>query len=174
MLCETERICCRDIKEEDFYDIHSYASNIEVIKYMIWGPNSEDETEDFMEEAMKCITDRPRLKYDLVIIDKKLKKLVGGVAINVVSQSNRTGEIGYCINPKFWRNGYATEATKAIIEFGFKTLKLHRIQATCDVRNTGSTKVLQKCGLKREGIIREHILLRDGWRNSYLYSILED
>jgi RimJ/RimL family protein N-acetyltransferase len=69
--------------------------------------------------------------------------------------------------------GYATEVSKLLIEFGFETLNLHRIFATCDPRNVGSYKVLEKIGMTKEGRIREDLLLKDGWRDSLLYSILE-
>ncbi len=69
--------------------------------------------------------------------------------------------------------GYATEVSKLLIEFGFETLNLHRIFATCDLRNVGSYKVLEKIGMTKEGRIREDLLLKDGWRDSLLYSILE-
>ncbi|MGE7623855.1 GNAT family N-acetyltransferase [Viridibacillus sp. NPDC096237] len=60
-----------------------------------------------------------------------------------------------------------------LIEFGFGTLNLHRIFATCDPRNVGSSKVLKKIGMTKEGRIREDLLLKDGWRDSLLYSIIE-
>ncbi len=173
MLFETERIICRDFKNEDFDDIHSYGSSEEVVRYMAWGPNTEEDSRIFMNDSIKSISDTPRLRYELAIIDKQLDKFVGAIAIYIMSEENRIGEIGYSINPKYWNNGYATEASIAVIKYGFEELKLHRIQAICDVRNTGSFHVLEKSGMRREGKIREHILLRDGWRDSYMYSILE-
>jgi len=61
-----------------------------------------------------------------------------------------------------------------VITFGFDTLKLHRIYATCDPRNIGSSKVLEKVGMAKEGILRENMLMKDGvWRDSFLYSVLK-
>ncbi|MCJ7842418.1 GNAT family N-acetyltransferase [Lederbergia sp. NSJ-179] len=60
-----------------------------------------------------------------------------------------------------------------MIGFGFGELKLHRIYATCDQRNIGSARVLEKVGMIKGGRIREHLLIKDEWRDSYLYSILE-
>lgn len=61
-----------------------------------------------------------------------------------------------------------------MITFGFDTLKLHRIYATCDPRNIGSSKVLEKVGMAKEGILRENMLMKDGiWRDSFLYSVLK-
>ena len=61
-----------------------------------------------------------------------------------------------------------------MMTFGFETLKLHRIYATCDPRNIGSSKVLEKIGMSKEGILRENMLMKDGvWRDSLLYSMLK-
>lgn len=67
----------------------------------------------------------------------------------------------------------ATEAARLLIDFGFKELHLHRIYATCDPRNIASYKVMEKLGLTFEGRMRENLLIKDGWRDSLLYSILE-
>jgi RimJ/RimL family protein N-acetyltransferase len=82
--------------------------------------------------------------------------------------------IGYVINPRCWGRGYATEAAREMLRFGFGELELHRIEATCDVLNAASARVLEKIGMQREGLLREHMWLRDRWRSSYLYSILAD
>lgn len=71
------------------------------------------------------------------------------------------GDIGYWIGPDHWNKGYATEATRAVIAYGFDTLGLPRIQASCFVGNDASARVLQKAGMTEEGTLREH-LLKDG------------
>ncbi len=103
----------------------------------------------------------------------KKERLIGAGEINIRNFTNRQGEIGYIIHPDYWAKGYATEVSKLLIEFGFSTLNLHRIFATCDPRNLGSAKVFEKIGMTKEGKIRQDLLLRDGWRDSLLYSILK-
>lgn len=173
MLFETKRILCRNMKVCDFEDIHRYAQNEEVVKYMAWGPNTEEETQRFLDCSIEGSLKEPRLEYELAIIDKNTEEFVGGIALYILSKENRVAEIGYSIIPEYWGNGYASEATMGMIKFALETLKLHRIEGKCDVRNIGSAKVMEKAGMIREGRIREHILLRDGWRDSYLYSVLE-
>lgn len=68
--------------------------------------------------------------------------------------------------------GVATEAAAMIIEFGFNDLELHRIYANCAPENGSSQKVLEKLGMSFEGRMRENLLLKEGWRDSNLYSIL--
>ena len=67
------------------------------------------------------------------------------------SKKYKNAEVWYKIHPDFWRQGYATESLRAVIEYGFETLKLHRIEAGCAVNNLGSITVLEKAGMTREG-----------------------
>lgn len=60
-----------------------------------------------------------------------------------------------------------------LVNFGFKELNLHRIYATCDPRNGASAKVLEKIGMVKEGRLRENLLIKGGWRDSFVYGILE-
>jgi [ribosomal protein S5]-alanine N-acetyltransferase len=99
--------------------------------------------------------------------------LIGVGEVNIRDRSNRNGEIAYIINPDYWSSGYATEAANILIAFGFTELKLHRLFATCDPRNIGSSRVLEKVGMTKEGRIREELWIKDGWRDSLLFSILE-
>ena len=89
----------------------------------------------------------------------------------------RSGEKGSwttCCAGAAWGHGYATEAARAWIAFGFASLDKHGIQAYCDVQNAASARVLEQAGMRREGFLRQHLLVRCRWRDSYLYDILED
>ncbi|MDC1259516.1 GNAT family N-acetyltransferase [Flavobacteriaceae bacterium] len=67
----------------------------------------------------------------------------------------KRAEVWYKIHSDYWNKGYATESLKAIINFGFETLKLHRMEAGCAVDNKGSFTVLEKAGMVREGRLRQ-------------------
>ncbi|MBD7984292.1 GNAT family N-acetyltransferase [Sporosarcina sp. Sa2YVA2] len=93
--------------------------------------------------------------------------------INVRNNANRAGEIAYILNPDYWGMGLATEVANLLISFGFSQLNFHRLYATCDPRNCGSIRVLEKVGMTKEGRMREDLLIKDGWRDSLLYSLLD-
>lgn len=114
-----------------------------------------------------------RTRFVFAIIEKEHGEMIGAGEINIRDFQNREGEIGYIVNPDYWGKGIATETAKLLIEFGFCQLNLHRIFATCDPRNMASAKILKKIGMIQEGRIREDLLLETGWRDSFLYSILE-
>jgi ribosomal-protein-alanine N-acetyltransferase len=80
--------------------------------------------------------------------------------------------MGYLISPAAQGQGYATEAARALLDFGLAAGGLHRITATCDPENTGSVRVLEKIGMSREGHLHDHFLIRGTWRDRLLYARL--
>nr|WP_254924638.1 GNAT family protein [Paenibacillus odorifer] len=99
--------------------------------------------------------------------------LIGMIELNIRSHTDRSGEIGYIVHPDAWGQGVATAAARRMLKFGFEELQLHRIYATCDPRNSGSSKVLTKIGMTYEGRLRDALLIKDGWRDSLMFSMLE-
>ena len=170
---DSERITLRDIEEKDWVGVHKYASQTIVCKYQSWGPNTEEESRSFVKQLIEDAKIEPRSRFVFAVFDKKDNQMIGSGEINLRDFTNRIGEIAYIINPDYWGKGFATEAAKLLIEFGFKEIHLHRIYATCDPRNSGSIKVLEKIGMTLEGKMRENLLIKNEWRDSFLYSILE-
>ncbi|MCM3742571.1 GNAT family N-acetyltransferase [Sporosarcina luteola] len=169
----SERVILREMEENDWIDVHKYASQEKVCQYQPWGPNSEQESNDFVKQVLKDAGKDPRIRFVFAVIVKESGKMVGAGEINIRDFSNRVGEIAYIMNPQYWGKGFATEVAKLLIAHGFSDFHLHRIFATCDPRNIGSLKVLEKVGMIKEGRLREDLLIKDGWRDSLLYSILE-
>ncbi len=167
------RILLREMEERDFVDVHKYASQEKVCQYQPWGPNTEQETVEFVKEVLEDAKKEPRSRFTYAVILQESGEMIGAGELTIQDETNRVGEIGYILNPTYWGLGLATEAAKRLIEYGMNELKLHRIYATCDPRNTASSRVLEKVGMRKEGQIREHLLMKDGWRDSFLYSILE-
>lgn len=164
------RVMLRELEERDWVDVHAYASLTPVCKYQPWGPNSEEDSWEFVQQVLIDHKESPRSRYVFsMIVDEKI---VGSGEITIQDFIDRKGEIGYAVHPDYWGRGFATEAAKLLIAFGFSKLNLHRIFATSDPRNIGSVKVLEKAGMIREGTIREDLLMEDGWRDSHLYGIL--
>ena len=103
---------------------------------------------------------RPRTKYQLAVTLKSTDQLIGNCGVRLAEEGSQVGDIGYELSPGHWGRGYATEAARAIMAFGFETLHLHRIWAECIAENTRSARVLEKLGMQLEGRLREHTFLR--------------
>lgn len=155
---------------DDFDAMHRGTSNINVVRYMTWGPNSENETRKFLHHAIQTQIVKPRVEFQLGI--SLNNELIGGCDLNIHSIEHGEGEIGYLLDEPYWGKGYATEIAKRLIRWGFEEHGLHRVIARCDARNEGSFHVMEKCGMKREARLRENRKTRDGRRDTLIYSIL--
>jgi RimJ/RimL family protein N-acetyltransferase len=98
---------------------------------------------------------------------------MGLFGFKIGNEKYNRGEVWFKIHSDHWNKGFASESLKAVIDFGFDTLKLHRIEAGCAVANMGSIKVLEKAGMIREGRGRQLLPLKSGWSDNFEYSILE-
>ena len=136
--------------------VHEYASDLENTRYMVHLPNETvEETKAFLEQKEAEWQKEVPGSYEFAV-------LLGDVHIGAVCaylNENRTeAEIGWIINKKYWRKGYAVEAAKLLLEFCKKKLNIHRFIAVCDTENIGSYRVMEKLGMKRASV-------RDGRKN---------
>ena len=167
------RLVLRELEDADWKAVHEYSSDSEVVRYMSWGPNTEEEDKSFILRAIAYQREQPRRNYALAMVLKANDILIGGCGLHISNLDNREAWLGYCLNRHFWRYGYATEAAGALLAFGFEELNLHRIFATCDPANIASAHVMEKIGMQREGHLRQHMWEKGRWRDSLLYAVLE-
>ena len=149
---ETERLILRAFREDDFDAVHSYASVKENVTYMEWGPNSGDQTRAFINIAITKANESPCTNYQLAAILKATGKLIGACNFALAGDE---AEIGWILHRDYWKQGYGTEMGAALLDFGFSGLNLHRIVAHCDAENIASYRVMEKNGMRREGIFIE-------------------
>ncbi len=109
--------------------------------------------------------------YDLAIFNKK-GIFVGNVAVMEVSRGiSQTAFLGYKIFNNHWRQGYGKESVQAIIDIGFKDIKLHRLEAGIEPTNIRSIKLAKSLGMRREGIKKRSLFLRNEWVDLVMYSL---
>ncbi len=111
--------------------------------------------------------------YAFLIIRASDERLVGGLTVaNVRRGVAQAGSLGYWMGLPYVRNGYMTAAVRAIIPFAFGTLRLHRLEAACIPSNTGSMRLLENTGFRREGYAREYLCINGVWQDHLLYARL--
>jgi ribosomal-protein-alanine N-acetyltransferase len=113
----------------------------------------------------------PRSDYYLAITVGEDEHLIGVARLGL--GSHRSAELGYALRADSWHRGYATEAARLLLDFGFAALGLHRVHAYCGPGNSASQAVLDRLGFTYEGRIRDHVLTSGAWRDSLLYGLLE-
>ena len=148
---ETERLVLRKLRESDFDAIHSYASCLENLIYMPFGPNTGQETRNFIKLAISLAEEDPIKLYQFAVVLKETDSLIGGCSIG---SANNTS-IGWLLHRDYWRQGYGYELARELLRFGFEELNLHRIRATCDAENVASYSLMEKIGMRREALFIE-------------------
>ncbi|MCI5655843.1 GNAT family N-acetyltransferase [Candidatus Pseudoruminococcus sp.] len=111
--------------------------------------------------------------YRWAIILKDSGECIGQIAYFLVDTKNNFAEIEYCIGSDFQCKGLATEATKAVIEYGFSKINLHKVQICTKTINIPSQKVIEKCGFHYEGTLRDYFYMNGEYVGRLYYSILE-
>lgn len=172
---ETERLILRKFTMDDFSAVHSYGSTPENIVYMAWGPNTAEQTQAFLKMAISKAEENPCTNYQYAAVLKEPGNLIGSCNLAL---SGDEGEIGWIVRLNDWKQGYGTEMGKALLKLGFDELRLHRILAHCDTENIGSYRVMEKIGMRREGMSFEsrpaHKQSGRKYSDEFSYAILRD
>jgi ribosomal-protein-alanine N-acetyltransferase len=175
LMLSSERLIIRPFQEGDYQDLYEYLSLKETYRFEPGEPIS-------LEEAKKLCRERARgTDFWAATLKDNSKRLIGHVSfIQTEPKFFLTWEIGFIFNPAFQNKGYATEASRALIEYAFRELSAHRIVGHCTPENVPSWRVLEKCGMKREGLLRKNVFFRKDsngqpqWLDSYEYAILAE
>ncbi|HEV2129070.1 MAG TPA: GNAT family protein [Thermomicrobiales bacterium] len=112
---------------------------------------------------------------DILWLATELKasgEMVGSVHLAWLSQEHAQGEVGYRLHPDHWGQGYASEAVRTMLAYGFRDLDLHRIIGTCDDHNEPSRRLLERIGMRQEAHFREIEWIKGEWRSQLVYAIL--
>lgn len=112
--------------------------------------------------------------YRWAVILKESGVCIGQIAFFLMDSKNNFAEIEYCIGSEFQRNGYATEATRSLLRFGFETVGLHKIQACHKSINMPSRRVIEKCGFIYEGTLRDYFYIDGAYVDRLYYSMLQE
>jgi len=167
----TERLVLRDYRLDDFDAVHAFASDPRIATYVEWGPNSEQDSRDFLSAALAAQTVAPRMGYTLAItVDGG--DPIGSVGLTINPASPSRAEIGFTVHADHWGRGYATESGRALLAFGLGSLGLRRINATCRPGNVASARALTSMGMQQTGLLKDHKLIRGQWQDSLLFEAM--
>jgi [ribosomal protein S5]-alanine N-acetyltransferase len=173
MCITTERLVLDDPAEEDLVNFLRIARDRDVMKYVLIWLEDDAQVAAFHRHAMDESLRPDRMDYILAARHRESGDFAGLVFLERETDQASTGEVGCALLPAYWGNGYALEVLHALLRFGFSDLALHRVFGKCDELNLASARVLEKGGLKYEGTFREHVWLRDHWRSTRYYGMLD-
>jgi ribosomal-protein-alanine N-acetyltransferase len=167
------RLLLRRLRMEDAEDIFAYARDPRMTPFVFWEPHRTlEDSREYLARALQGYADGAPPAWGIQHLADGV--IIGSCAFHEVSAMHLRGEIGYALARKYWGQGIMTEAVRAVLDYGFTTLRLNRIEARCDVENTASWRVMEKAGMKFEGVLRQNIILHGRARDARMYGILRE
>jgi RimJ/RimL family protein N-acetyltransferase len=169
----TERLIIRPLLIADLDAVLSITGLPETYSYIPEDPMNELAARNMIEHGQNNSTLND-LPPDIAVLLLETNELVGLLSFNTISSRFHTVEIGWIFHPAYRGKGYASEAAHALMDYGFRVLKLHRVIATCDPHNRPSVRIMEKLGMRLEGRFLESVLLADSkWHDECFYAITE-
>lgn len=157
---ETERLILRRYKETDIDAIYEIITDKRLTEYISY-PSYTKEQE--LECIKKWISNADENKKEKWVIElKHTQEVVGKIDVNTVNEKNNYCNVGYTIRYKYWGNGYAAEALKAVSEHLLNNSGYYLIECSCNENNIASVKTMKKAGFKKDGYIANRRINKDG------------
>ena len=168
---KTERLILRRLTPEDYNYMFEHFSKEDIMQLL--GHTSDEEFLKEKSKYEKGYATHNRSFALFQIIDKASMTIIGGCGFHNWYPDHRRAEIGYNLKTDdFKKKGIMTEALKAIIDYGFTTMKLHRIEALVGTENIPSLKLMEKFGFIKEGVLKEHYYIDNTFVDSVLFGKL--
>ena len=170
---ETERLILRPLTLEDAPAVQRMSSSVEIAKTTrrIPHPYEDGMAERWINTHSQAWSRREAVSYGIVV--RESGALCGAVSVRLCMEDNR-GELGYWIGEEHWNRGYATEAAAQVLDFCFGHLNLNRVSAEYMKHNPASARVLEKCGMKHEGMLRQHYLKWGRYVDAGVFGLLAE
>ena len=170
---KTKRMLLRKLVQDDINDMYTWASDPEVAQYVTWEAHTSiAETQDFIDRTLS------RYKHAKLgpwaMVNREDNRMIGLNGFIEWETKHSRAELGYVLSKDCWGKGYMTESKKAIVDFGFQHMNLNRIAARCRVPNIGSARVMEKCGMTYEGIMRSVTYTKGAFHDLKLYAITKN
>ncbi len=178
MELETKRLRLRELAETDWPSIEAYQKDERYWRfYDREGPVADRRA--LLRRLIEAQAAVPRLTLQLAITLKEDGRLIGNTGIRRRRLADHFGspdeaDIGYELDPAFWRQGLATEAATAMLAFAFGDLRVHRVWAWCIADNEASWRLLERLGFTREARFRQNEWMQGRWWDTCIYGLLAD
>ncbi|QNU65415.1 GNAT family N-acetyltransferase [Ruminiclostridium herbifermentans] len=171
---ETDRLILRKFNLGDANNMFTnWANDDEVTKYLTWPAHkSVEESEKIIGMWIKDYDSQNFYQWCIEL--KQTGEAIGGISVVNIKEDIRSVEVGYCIGRKYWGQGITSEAFGALITFFFEEVQVNRIEARHDINNPNSGRVMEKCGLIKEGVQKQGLKNNNGINDSVIYGLVRD
>lgn len=165
------RVRLRGPRPEDADDVFALFSDAAVMRYWSSAPmRAPEQARGKIEEMLDAFERREMLNW--LVADRRDERVIGSCTLFHFDPRHRRAEIGYALRSDLWGRGLASEAVALALDWGFRNLALHRIEADIDPRNEASRNLLARLGFRPEGVLRERFFVGDEPTDSELHGLL--
>ena len=174
MQITTERLLLREFAAGDWRAVLDYQRDPRYLRYYPWDNRTEADARAFVAMFREWQTEQPRRRFQLAVARRQDGRLIGNCGIRRKPDNDWEADIGYELSPDCWGQRYATEAARAVVDFGFRELRVQRISSWCIADNVASARVLERLGFQREGRLRRNEYFKGRWWDTLLYALLAE
>ncbi|HEY4018265.1 MAG TPA: GNAT family N-acetyltransferase [Pseudonocardiaceae bacterium] len=170
----TARLLLRPYATTDFAALCDLLGRPEVSRFLYEEPRSAETVRELLDDRLgKVALEQEGDVLSLVITrTEEPETPIGTAMLHWTSETHRSAELGYTVHPDHAGKGYATEATRALLDLGFGATELHRIIGRLDGRNTASHRVLTKAGMRTEAHLVENEWVKGEWTDEIVCAML--
>ncbi|MDD1708536.1 MAG: GNAT family N-acetyltransferase [Methanoregulaceae archaeon] len=170
----TPRLHLRPFTEKDASEVSRLAGDPAISQFTLDIPYPYDQitAQNWIRGLAISSDEGTEIIYAITLRDKGI--LLGAIGLMKIDTRNERARVGYWIGLPYWNKGYATEALASILGYGFRVKGLNRINAYFMTENRASGRVLEKCGMRYEGTMRQHIRKGDRYKDIAVYGILRE
>lgn len=167
----TPRLRLRKFTAADLEGVFSWASDPEVSRYVYWPVHkNKSDTQWFIDFCQREYAEKGIGPWAVELLSSG--QVIGECAYGVMDLANRRIELAYFFARPHWGQGIAAEALNPLLKFGFEELRMNRLEARCMPANLASERVMQKCGMTLEGVLREFVYSQGQYHSAKVYSLL--
>jgi len=169
----TERLVLRRYTHDDIPDVLGFVSQPSVAKITSERiPATEEGVRQYIDLQNSYQPFEQDEVFEIAIERKEDGKVIG--FLGLIRQDQGQGEVGWALGEEHRGQGYATEAARALMDYGFNSLGLHRIHADTNSDNVASWRMMERLGMRREALLRESVHREGKWLDEFVYGMLAD
>ncbi len=168
----TSRLALRDLEANDGPRIFSYHKHPDVARFQSWGTESVDVIQSYIRRLAAIEPGTPGDWYQVGIYLLAGGKLIGDCGFRVLKDEPEQAEVGVTIAPEFQKQGYATEALRALLDYLFVRLNKHRVFGSVDPRNHSSMALQRRVGMRQEAHFVQSLWFRGEWVDDVIFAML--
>lgn len=170
---ETARLVLRRLEPTDAEMMfRNWTGDDKVTRFLRWDAHKTvDETKSMIQQWIDNYPYDSTYYWGMYL---KNGEMIGSIGVTITSEYDLKGELGYKIGSRWWNQGYSSEAARAVLDYMFRNTDVERIGSFSSVENIASGKVMEKAGMRYEGLLRHYYKTRDGFHDCVLYGIIRN